>query len=72
MTIQIFDSFNWELQRRLNEYEQQQLLMQDRKKTIQMVHDQIIQRLFGAGMLVESLMDSTQEDDTKQGLDTLN
>ncbi|RQD69688.1 MAG: hypothetical protein D5S00_06225 [Tindallia sp. MSAO_Bac2] len=71
MTIKIFDSFSWEIQRRLNEYEQQQLLIQDRKKTIQMVHDQIIQRLFGAGMLVESLMDITEDDDLKEGLNTL-
>ncbi|SFH53421.1 Signal transduction histidine kinase [Tindallia magadiensis] len=71
ITIRIFDSFSWEIQRRFNEYEQHQLLIQDRKKTIQMVHDQIIQRLFGAGMLVESLLDVSESDEMREGLEEL-
>ncbi len=71
MTIQIFDSFSWEIQRRLNEYEQHQVLIRERKKTIQIVHDQIIQRLFGAGILVESLMETTTDEVLHEGLETL-
>lgn len=71
LTIQIFDSFSWEIQRRLNEYEQQQALMIERKMTIQMVHDQVIQRLFGSGMMVESLMETVDNDIHYEKLDVL-
>lgn len=56
LTIRLFDSFCWEMQERLNEYAQQQLLLQERKKTTRMVHDQIIQRLFGAGIFIENML----------------
>jgi two-component system, NarL family, sensor histidine kinase YdfH len=42
LTIRLFDSFIWEMQQRLNDYSQQQLILKERKKTIRMVHDQII------------------------------
>ena len=61
VTIRLFDSFVWELQERLNEYAQQQMILQERKKTIRMVHDQIIQRLFGAGMHIENMMSNQPE-----------
>jgi two-component system, NarL family, sensor histidine kinase YdfH len=57
LTIRLFDSFIWEMQQRLNDYSQQQLILKERKKTIRMVHDQIIQRLFGAGMHIENMME---------------
>ena len=56
LTVRLFDSFLWENQKRLNEYAQQQLVLQERKKTVRMVHDHIIQRLFGAGMFVENML----------------
>ncbi|SMP41493.1 Histidine kinase-, DNA gyrase B-, and HSP90-like ATPase [Anoxynatronum buryatiense] len=56
LTIRLFDSFCWEMQERLNEYAQRQLLLQERKKTTRMVHDQIIQRLFGAGIYIENML----------------
>ena len=58
ITIRLFDSFLWEMQERLNKYAQGQMLLQERKKTIRMVHDQIIQRLFGAGMFIENMIDN--------------
>ncbi len=58
ITIRLFDSFMWEMQERLNKYAQGQMLLQERKKTIRMIHDQIIQRLFGAGMFIENMMDN--------------
>lgn len=58
ITIRLFDSFLWEMQERLNKYAQGQILLQERKKTIRMVHDQIIQRLFGAGMFIENMIDN--------------
>jgi two-component system, NarL family, sensor histidine kinase YdfH len=61
LTIRLFDSFVWELQERLNEYAQQQMILQERKKTIRMVHDQIIQRLFGAGMHIENMLGNEPE-----------
>jgi two-component system, NarL family, sensor histidine kinase YdfH len=58
VTIRLFDSFLWEMQERLNKYAQGQMLVHERKKTIRMVHDQIIQRLFGAGIFIENMMDN--------------
>lgn len=70
ITVKLFDSFLWEMQERLNKFAQRQLLLQERRKTIRMVHDQIIQRLFGAGMFIENMMDNDPAMH-QEGLETL-